>query len=477
MRNILCLILLFWLSSVYGQDFVLKGYAPDFIGETVVLYGYQDYITRTKVELGKGKVSAVDSTFNIPLKNKSTIKVVVEIGRTEASLYLAPKTDYEIYFPKSDGAISSHNATTQVYFNQLDTTDINYRILRYQQWFDTFISYYELEISRGQFAAYLDTFKLYAANAYKDVDDVYFLTYVRYDLAEMEQGAGLNRSSEGRLNTFLNYIEPFPVYFENDRYMKFILGFYKKSFSDYLPDSKRGIYMALEKSSPTLLMKALRSDLFLANPQLREMIMIDKLGKAFYDETYYRENILTILDSVITYPKFKYNSAVANNVKNYLTSLESGYPAPEISLQLSADSTLTWQNYKGRYVYLNFFNTASEDAVSEMKLIEQLYRKYGKDISFLSVCTNEKAEDFNQFRAQYLTYDWDIVHLNDNRTVLDRFKVHSMPAYYMIDQEGFIHSAPALGPTPNGENESIERTMFVIQKALNRATTPKVGER
>src|SRR5690606_37357556 len=125
--------------------------------------------------------------------------------------------------------------------------------------------------------------------------------------------------------TFLTYIKPFPVYYENDQYMRFVKRFFAEDFGDYVPDIETSIFLAISQSSPTKLMAALNKDLFLVNPEIREIMMVDKLGRSYYKEPQFRNNILMILDSVAHYAKFEHSSVVARNVKNYLTRIESGF--------------------------------------------------------------------------------------------------------------------------------------------------------
>lgn len=480
LRNFISILILTIGFSAFGQtdadSSFITGFAPEFIGQQVKVYTYQDYVTQSKIVIGEGVVSAADSSFRVQIKTNSTVKAIVEIDRNESSLYLAPGKDYTIYFPRSTEPVSYKNAETNLYFSDLDTSDINYRVLQYHQWFDSFIYYYRDSISKSSFLSYLDTFKLYAAEAYKDYNDPFFITYVRYDIAELEQSYGGNRRSEKRLETFLTYIEPFPVYYENDRYMKFILAFYDKEFREYLPVTEKAIMHAIHESSPTLLMQTLKSDIFLANPDLRELVMVDKLGKAFYREIDYRPNIITILDSVANNGRSEVNAAVARNVKKYITNLEPGYPAPVIQLEVEPDSTLGWSHYRGKFVYFNFFATWNERSMNDMEVISKLVPKYDEDIAFLSVCTDRNRAALDAFLAEHPEYDWDIIYIGEDIELMRSYKVTSVPSYYLIDQDGFIFSAPALAPTPNGENEYVEMTLAKIKEALHPRQAPRVGQ-
>jgi len=463
-------------TLVFGQQ-TLNGYAPAFIGEKVKLYTYQDYLTMNRVVLGEGIVSEKDSMFHINYKTNSTIKGIVEIDHTEGSLYLTPGKDYTVYFSPSLEIVGSTNAETNLYFSDLDTLDVNYLILQYHEWFDVFVTYHAKDIRAGGFLACLDTFKTYAAAAYEKIDNPYFITYVRYDLAEMEQTSGGNRRSEKRLQTYLTYIDPFPVYYENDRYMKFIRAFYDKEFREYLPTTEDLIWNAINESSPTLLMQALKSDIFLAKPELRELVMIDKLGRAFYREVEFQPKIITILDSVANHASSISNAAMARNVMNYITNLEPGYPAPPLLINQGTENPVTWAMYKGKFVYFNFFATWNELSLSDMEIISKLVPKYDEDIAFVSVCTDADSASFNAFMMAHPTYTWDIFYIGEADQLSNSYKVTTVPAYFLLDQDGFIFSAPALAPSPNGKYQSIDKVLFEIKKALHPVETPRVGEK
>lgn len=475
-RFLINILIVFTVGIGYGQN-KITGFAPDFIGKNVSVYTYQDYVTRNRVEIGKGKVEEKDSSFHIAVSTNSTIKIIVEIERTEASMYLAPNTDYFVYFPASDQPVAYVNSTTSIYFNDLDSTDINYRILQYHQWFDSYIALNQNGVAQGKFLSYLDSFKLYVADAYRHVEDPYFITYVRYDLGEMEQTFGGNMRGKKRLNTYLEYIERFPIYYENDRYMKFLLAFYDKEFREYLPVTEQKIMEAIFKSSPTLLMQALKGDILLAKPELRELVMIDKLGKAYYREIGFRPNIVNILDSVSTYALNNVNATVAKNVRDYITKLETGFPAPALQLQTNEQEIISWSKYKGKFVYLNFFATWNERALNDLAIMKKLVAKYNQDIEFVSLCMDKDSTTYETFLEKNPEYNWEFHYLGPDHDLVKDYKVTNVPTYFLVDQEGFIFAAPALAPSPNGKYQSVDQTMHEIKQALHPQERIRVGEK
>ena len=117
--------------------------------------------------------------------------------------------------------------------------------------------------------------------------------------------------------------------------------------------------------------------------------MIDKLGKAFYAEIDQQENILIILDSVSKHSLSPSNAAVAGNVRNYITKLEPGYPAPSLSIKGKSDELISWANYQGKFVYVNFFATWSDRSLKDMEIINKLVTKYSQDVAFISFCADK----------------------------------------------------------------------------------------
>lgn len=462
---------------VFGENqFELVGYAPEYAGKKVTLYTYQDYITQTRAIIGEAVVSKQDSLFHIPLNVKTTIKAIVEIDKTESSFYIAPKTTYQIEFIKPYNQPDGFQTKkTELLFFGLDSTDINYRIIQYNDWFDMFVAYHSNGISTSTFQRYLDTFKVDVMSSYKHVNDPYFITYVRYNIAEMDQT--FDSKGKLRLNTYLTYIKDFPIYFENDQYMQFFKRYYSDDFGDYIPEIEQAIFLAINDSSPTKLMLALKQDLFLARPDIRELVMVDKLGKAYYSEPQFRGNILTILDSVVHHAVFPHSAVVAKNIITYLTKVEPGFPAPHISLKNAKGELVTWDKFKGKFVYLNVFETWNEKALTEMKIISELKKKYDEDIAFLSVCTDETPDKFNKFMTDNPEFNWDIIYIGRNNDVISKFNITTVPTYFLIDQDSFIAMAPAPAPSPDGEYESIDKTFFIIRKMLHPEEQIKVGEK
>jgi len=467
---ILFSILILSFSIKAQNKAIITGYAPEFIGKKVTLYSFSDYLTEARAVIGVATVEK-DSLFKIENPTKQTIKAILEISNTEADLYLQENTSYNLeYYKSKDQAVSFVNQKVQAVFYGLDTADINYRVLEYNNWFDSYIYYNQNQIKQSGFLSALDTFKIYAYEQYKNVSNPYFINYVRYNIANMEMSRINRKNKNSKQKAYMEYIKPYPVYSRNDQYMEFVKSYYSKDFESFSPHIKSSVYLALNKASPTRLMNAMGKDPLLEKLELRELVMINMLGNSYYKREYNRPNLITVLDSVRVFSKYKTNSIAAKNMLIYLTKLESGYPAPEINIELGTNSYLNWGNFKGKYIYVNFFVSWNQASLNEMKIIKDLELKYGEDIEFVSFNTDKSKAEFDDYLKNNPEFKWNIVYLGSEHELLERFNVNTIPAYYLIDQKGFMAESPAKSPSPNGVYQSIDRTFFDINKRLHRKT-------
>lgn len=462
---------IFFVLGLYAQtdtNGTITGYAPGFVGQYVQLYTYSDYITRNKVKLAETLVSPKDSLFKFENPAKGTIKAFIEIDKYESDLYLSKGNSYEIEFAKKRNApVTFANQRADVLFYNLDSTDINYRILQYNQWLDTYIYYHQKDMMVHGYGPYIDTFKIYAYKAYENVEDPYFVNYVRYNIALLETTKeSYKKDKLAPLRAYYDYINPLPVYVQNDQYMEYVMNLYPDDFESFIPDIKTGVIMAIENSSPTRLMKALHKDPMYEKDEVREMMMIRMLGKSYYYRGYDKKNIVTMLDSISRFAKFEFNAIMASNMMTYITKLDKGYPAPEVYFELENGDALTWSKYKGKFIYVNFFASWNESSVNEMKLIADLKQKYGNYVEFVSFSTDKTESDFKSYMKKHQDYQWNIIYLGENHELIKQFNVVAIPQYFLIDQDGFIAMAPAKSPSPNGVYDSIDRTFAYIKYVM-----------
>jgi hypothetical protein len=451
-----------------AQIAVIKGYAPAYIGEEVSLFRYEDLLTNTELRIGSAKVGT-DSVFTINVQFDAIEKVKLQVGKNFTHLYLQKDANYEIYFPESNKYEPVHpeGSEIEILFRTLPKTDINFKILEFDRWVNQFIgdNFHKRSSKSSDFAQNFDKLKMNMEKYYAPDTSVFFKTFVKFRLAELDDASF--RGSRSEIERFDHYLLYSEVYYSNDAYMDYIKSFYKDFFERTSMELNNRIYLAILKSSPSLLMNALGQDYRMKNMRLRELIMIKGLGDFYYNADYPQTNISVMLDSLSKRALFASNQPIARNTHRLLTELMPGSPCPRFVLSdTSGDVTLA--KFPGKYKYIQFVQKESVTGKNEMNLMVPMYGKYSKNVEFITVFFGEDNLDFLTTSTEYKSINWTRAIPKDQEELKKIFNIRTFPHYVLIDPDGFIVASPALRPSPDGQYETIDRTFFEIDKVMKK---------
>jgi thiol-disulfide isomerase/thioredoxin len=99
-------------------------------------------------------------------------------------------------------------------------------------------------------------------------------------------------------------------------------------------------------------------------------------------------------------------------------------------------------DFKGKYVYLNFMRTDIVPAMESMDRLINFYNNHKKDIEIVSVFTDEDSNNF--YRLDSTKYTWDLLYVKENKQeLIDFFHLITWPQFYLISPEGKLIMAPA----------------------------------
>ena len=475
------LMLIPFLGS--SQDVTkITGFAPDYVGQTVDLYEIEDYFSMREQLVATTTVKE-DSSFTFQFFNEKTQKVIIKSNKNTGFLYIQPKGNYEIYLPsqnRHDVYRPMGNEVELAFFN-LDSTDINYQILAFDKWVNSFLATYfpTKKINGAEFVKQLDQFKQDAEKYYEKDTNFFLKTHVRFSIAALDdiQFAG----SRNRFEKFDFYIDNYPILYNSDSYMSYINTFYSNLIPRLSKEVNDQVYLGILKSSPTIIINALakeytlrvtnvktsKGDKMVGNARLRELIMIKGLSNVYYSPDYPKTNILKILDSLSNHSIFSENKLIAKNLIYRLTELVPGAKSADFLITNSEDKVRTVTSYAGKHLYIHFFNADNQESINELDLLKSIYARYKGEVNFISIF--EKNENISKKTRLYLkSLPWEVFELEKDDQLYKTFKPASYPFYVLIDPIGYIVSIPALGPKPNGQYLSIDKYFFDIKKSKER---------
>lgn len=454
------------LFQSYGQSITeINGYAPAYAGKEMEVYQISDFITMREERIASTTVKA-DSTFTLVFNLDETRKLILKSENNKANIFATPSGRYQVLFPeksKYDPYNPSGNFVELTFFG-LEKTDINYKILEFNRWSDEFVATYYTKHNADSkyFVARLDTFKMAVEKYYHaDTTDRYFNYHRRYTIAKLDDLHFLGNRNQYEKYDF--YIRSMSVYYQNEAYMDYIKHFYEKLLPRINSEINNQVYLGILKSSPTAVGKALSREYTLSKQyKLRELIMLKALSEAFYEKDYPQTNILTILDSVSRFGLYPENRVVAQNIYFRLTELTPGSKAPDFLLT-DASKTMTLQQLNKKYLYLFFVDPESLENTKQMNLLKPIYERYKEQVNFVMVYKEKSGIDLATLKNDF---PWAVFEGKESNSIFKNYNVASYPTYILIDPFGYVVSAPALGPLPNGSYDTIDKIFFMIQKAL-----------
>ncbi len=465
--------ILFTLISlaVYSQTIVtIEGAAPGYVGEKVEIYRIEDYFSFKEELIASTDVKS-DSTFKLSFYSDISQKVIIRSKNNFAYLYIQPNATYDVYLPTNNPyePFKPTGNLVELAFFDLDSTDLNYKILSFEAWVNNFLGtyFYTKNINGVEFAKQLDKFKTNVEKAYeKDTSD-FFKTFVKFSIASLDDIQQVGHRNRYEKHDF--YIKYSKVAYNNDAYMEYIKTYYKNFVSRLSIEVNNRVYLGVLNSSPTQVMRALGGEYTLINLRIREMMMVKMLSEVYYNGEFPQTNIITIIDSVANHAMFDATKVIAKNLKERLLELVEGGKAPDFSIENSL-GTKTLSNYSGKYIYFHFFDPDIVSNVAEVQLLKSLQQKYKDDIQFITIY--KKQENYSKEALAVLkSIEWDLYEVDKNHPIFKSYQIYTFPSYVLIDQYGYIVATPALGPTPNGQGVTIERTFFYIQKKLHISET------
>ena len=483
MQKILFLILIAFVFSIAKVSFGQKttevtGYAPGYIGQKIEIYEIEDYFSMREALLATTTVGE-DSTFKFQFFNEKTQKIILKSNKNKGFLYIQPNAKYEVFMPSKNryDAYRPDGNAVEISFFDLDSNDINYKILSFDKWTNNFLGMYfaTKQINGLEFVAKLDTFKMDVENAYRADTSLFFKTYVKYSIASLDDIQF--KGTRNRYEKFDFYLNNTPVVYESDVYMDYIAAFYENIFSRLEMEVNNRVYLGLLKNSPSLIMRALGDEYTLkptlvknptgamkpGNTKLRELIMIKGLSEVFYSSEFPQTNIISVLDSVAKFSIFKSNGIIAKNMIYRLTELVPGSKAPDFVIKNQKEESVSLRNYSKKHLYIHFFDPSTRESVKDLELLIPIYAKYQGDVNIISVFVKNQNLTKKQLES-VKSLPWETFELEADDPIFKAYQVESMPLYVLLDSFGYIVNMPALGPKPNGQYLTIDKIFFDIKK-------------
>jgi len=176
-----------------------------------------------------------------------------------------------------------------------------------------------------------------------------------------------------------------------------------------------------------------------------------------------KENGITGFDNYYDYfkenNKDSYYDKQLELVYKEKMSLAPGQPAPAFKLEDLNGNMVTLSDFKGKYVYLDFWHTGCKYCIKETDAYVKLYDDYGdKEIEFVSVSADLDKGKWKDYVLENKNVGVSLITENFwDSEEFQNYQVSSSPTYALLDKKGNIIDSKAPYPSSSEIRELFDQ--------------------
>ena len=427
-----------WAQKAYPVT--IKGTAAFAAGEEIRIIAFDDMTTYRQTVAASDKIDAKGRfllTYNI---NQPTL-IQLAIRTSKAEFYIEPGRTYDFNIDMDPELFNLLDPMTYGGYLQIrnnDTTlteDINLKINYFERVLDFAIDHFAPNIIGDMSEAQFDSIQQMISERFplQYSPNNFYKSYIYYTLASLERVVLIKDQD----SIYHKYFDNEYVLYDNPAYMNFFYEFY----NDYLTTSPRIDQRELRKSinengTYLSLFNAVGQDAFLVNEKIRELAIIENLPSLYESPQFNKHNIIAILKQIAATTHFFEHKKIAENMLSDMMAFESGAEIEFKKMKTINGAPLDLEDHKGSWVYVQMFTSTCEDCIREMMIIDELHKKYGDSVVFISLSLDFNFGHFIQFKEHFPQFDWTFAHFNNRYDWIDKMQTSTLPDNLLIRPDG-----------------------------------------
>ncbi len=446
MRYLIIVFLSLIGYNTSASESVIKGTIQDFDNKTIRLTAISDYFTNTEVILSKTTIK--DGKFQLSTTIDGVNQVRLTIEDKSAFLYIEEGKVYNIVLSYDEEWNRSkiYDKELSISFSYPQTDGINQLIKKFNNEYSTFFERNAVLLANKQGEKAVEAFvkkvtlnEVYSTNAYVK-------TYVAYTCASLKDAAYYSKKELNNL-----YLNNRAIAYNNREYVYFFNQFYDNMFKRLIIGNKGSEILKLLtlENNTRGAIEIIKSELKNESETFAELFLINGLYQVYFDGVFNQKSALKILNEVSLKGKSSENKNIATNILTKLSFYGKDVQAPNFSLYNQNKNLVELSDYKGKYIYLNFWASWNITSVKQMQIIRVLEERHGDKIAFISINLDDNFEDYkaavNRFK-----FNWTTLHYGNDFSVKENYQVKTIPSYIVINPTGFIESNQAIQPDDSG---------------------------
>jgi thiol-disulfide isomerase/thioredoxin len=459
----LCILLFTVLHVVSFQAQVkIIGIAPEFTGKTFSAWRIDDFLNNHKTLIQTYTVDTM-GIFRFTLPLDKIEKVIIGTDAFNGFLYTQPNAKYNLEFLSDNPQNLSYNLKEEIEltFFDLDSNDINFKILGFESWLDSYLGeiYVEKDVHSTDFIRKIALMKLSVNSDYQKDTSTYFKDFITYTMA-MNVDNLRYIGAPSNTDKYRIYLENVPVRYNNDTYMTYFKTFYDQFIYQLDAATTNQIFALLAGNELEKCDQLLSKQPYCSNTELRSMVLLFILKQAIADNFIPKSVIASNLKQFTARCPFNNQQLMAKNILGSMNQIQIGNEF--LNLEINTPTGIFKLNKTiGKTLYIHAFNPSNTNCISELGALKKLQKTYGANIEFVTFYV-DKPNLSETEKRNLNAITWKKVGLTIEDPLWTNMGIFTFPFYMLIDTEYIVQASPALSPSPNGTYETIEKTFFEL---------------
>mgnify|MGYP000871662766 CR=1 FL=1 len=449
-NKITLLVLSFFFVSFVGfsEQTTIQGNAFYYRGKTIEIRQYLDLFTFKSSVLEKMEIQS-DGSFKFQFNVEKTGLFLVKIGRINAHLFIEPGNQYTLVYDKPEGEESYNLAKDIFIMPDIFESDgkLNKHITDIEKSINQFLidnsRYYGRGVSQ-KIIPKADSLVILLNELYSDTKSEYLKTHLHFRLATLEL-----QTNHGKQKVYDKYFKNYsPAY--NHISFSTAFGFFFEEYLTFLNPSSAYRFQSIADSAIAntnydLIYSCMEVDPFLEKRTFRELLIATELYELGAEQKANLNDIISLLDSLIMNAQDDACRLIAANAEQLLTRFSPGALASDFEFADAQGNTYRMSEFKGRYVYIQFFDNFTAETLKEMSLMKILKEGYGTDIAMFSISTKENPARLKSFTKKY-DFNWVFGTAQTPGSLLTNYDLRALPAYFYLDKDLKFIKVPSPPP-------------------------------
>lgn len=437
-----------------AQKTILFGTNPTYANLKIDAYACTDYISGTNTLVGSAVADSLGN-FSIELDITGTCRVALDLGRARGILYADTAMTYNVVLPdyeaKTKGDMMNPFFEPEDFLVGIKNPD-RYNVNMYIDMFDYA---YEEYLERNYYTfmrkpekAVVDSLIADLEQSFDTIPNEFFRIYRSYKYAWLKY---MSYMRDWRYMS-REYFNDKPVAYDNPAYMDLFNQMFGNFLRFYM-NTREGerIYSdVILAKSPSMAKQTLSNCLAVTNDTLQEMVLLKGIQDALYDYYFKTSSLLITLDSIKATSNIERHRQIAQNIEQKKQVAKVGTSAPGFCLADTVGVYHDIEEYRGKFVYVNFISVDSYSCIQDLEQMKKFYEKTKVVMHVVSISVDD---DFNKAKDYFRQkgYEWELLDYKGDPTVVERYKVRAYPSYFLVDVDGTMLISPASNPSENFE--------------------------